>query len=96
MTNWRDHVMEEMRGEAEVAEQKYGSLASSHEGFGVLAEEVLELLVAIQQDDAIRIHVEAVQVAAVSVRLAAAAAEAHESGGEKTPFAQHSFKWARP
>ena len=52
------------------ADDRYGPFRSAHEGFGVLAEEVAELLGAIRSNDGARITAEAVQVSAVAARIA--------------------------
>ena len=49
---------------------KYGPFASAHEGYGVLAEEVAELLEAIRSNDRESVQIEACQVSAVAWRLA--------------------------
>ena len=54
------------------AEKKYGELRSTHEAYGVLAEEFGELLDAIRSNDVNAIRAEAVDVAAVAIRLATA------------------------
>ena len=61
--------------EASEAQAKYGDFASMHEAYGVLAEEVAELFdeVRTSQRDKIRcdrIRAEAIQVAAVALRIA--------------------------
>jgi hypothetical protein len=63
--------------EAVAAESKFGDFASMHEAYGVLAEEVAELFEAIRlkQDDVgtrrpTQIRAEAIQVAAVALRIA--------------------------
>ena len=56
--------------ERQTAESKYGPFASAHEGYGVLAEELSELLEAIHGNDAQRVIVESIQVSAVAYRLA--------------------------
>lgn len=58
------------RAEAEVATARYGPFRSTHEGYGVLAEETAELLDAIRANDLDAIRAEAIQVAAVALRLA--------------------------
>lgn len=58
-----------VRDEMARAEQRYGDFTSSHEGYGVLAEEVAELLDAIRANDGDAIAKEALQVAAVALRL---------------------------
>ena len=54
------------------ANAKHGTFTSSHEGYGVLAEEVAELLDAIHDNDREAVRREATQVAAVAVRIVAA------------------------
>lgn len=56
--------------EIERADAKYGPFASAHEGYGVLCEEVAELLDAIRSNQKTAIQTEAIQVAAVALRLA--------------------------
>ena len=63
-------VLEAVRVEMEGAEDRFGPFTSSHEGFGVLAEEMSELLEAIHANDGDRITAEAVQVSAVAARIA--------------------------
>lgn len=58
-------VLDEVSG----ANEKYGELRSTHEGYGVLAEEVAELLEAIHCNDPHRVRTESVHVAAVALRL---------------------------
>lgn len=50
--------------------KRYGPPASSHESYGVLCEEVAELLDAIRSNDLSSIKTESIQVAAVALRLA--------------------------
>ena len=64
---WRE-LGKEMRQ----AENKYGPFHSTHEGYGVLAEEVAELLDAIRSNNQEDIQGEAIQVAAVALRIALA------------------------
>jgi NTP pyrophosphatase (non-canonical NTP hydrolase) len=61
---------EDVAREAVTAEVKYGSFTSAHEGYGVLAEEVAELLAAIRSNKLFSIQEEAIQVAAVALRIA--------------------------
>ena len=66
--------------EASAAQSVYGNYASMHEAYGVLAEEVAELFdgVRMRQNDPERakaIGREAIQVAAVALRIAAQADE---------------------
>ncbi len=56
--------------EAARAHSKYGSFVSTHEGYGVLAEELAELLDAIRSNDRNAVRAEAIQVAAVALRIA--------------------------
>jgi hypothetical protein len=68
-------VLEAAGAEADAAQESYGDFASMHEGYGVLAEEVAELLEAIRlkQGDpnrGPRIWCEALQVAAIALRMA--------------------------
>lgn len=51
------------------AEERYGSFASAHEAYGVLAEEMAELLDAIRAGAGESVRLEAIQVAAVALRL---------------------------
>lgn len=71
-------VAGEIVDEAQRAQDRWGDLASMHEGYGVLCEEVAELLEAIRlrQENPERgphIEKEATQVAAVALRMAAQA-----------------------
>jgi NTP pyrophosphatase (non-canonical NTP hydrolase) len=81
----------QLQAEIARADARYGPFRSSHEGYGVLAEEVAELLDAIRANDAPSIVREATQVAAVAMRLAESMrtdAECYERsgcGGEVTP-----------
>ena len=61
--------------EIERATAKYGAPTSSHEGYGVLAEEVAELLDAIRANDGEAVEQESIQVAAVALRIADACRE---------------------
>ena len=54
----------------EYAETKYGPFTSTHEGYGVLCEEVEELLQAIRNNNPEAVFAEAIQVAAVAQRIA--------------------------
>lgn len=59
-----------IRIEADAALNRYGPFTSSHEAYGVLAEEVAELLDAIRSNKRFSVQREAIQVAAVAMRLA--------------------------
>lgn len=90
-----DHCVEDAMREVAKAEKYYGpSPASTHESYGVLAEEMLEVLDAIRENDVVSIQQEATQAAAVALRLAAACLDAHRENGD-TDFARRSFPWAR-
>ena len=52
------------------ANERYGPFTSAHEGYGVLAEEVAELLSAIHSNKRESVRSEAIQVAAVAWRIA--------------------------
>ena len=69
-------TLDDIREEADAAERRYGPFASTHEGYGVLAEEQMELLTAIRSNDLAAIRAEAVQCAAVALRLAQACDDA--------------------
>lgn len=73
------------RDEATAASQRYGDFASSHEAYGVLAEEMAELLDAIRANALLSIGHEALQVAAVALRLSEVC-----SRGSGTEFARRS------
>lgn len=60
----------EAHDRAAIAIDRYGEFASTHEAYGVLAEEVDELLDAIRCNDAQWVIDEAIDVAAVAIRLA--------------------------
>jgi NTP pyrophosphatase (non-canonical NTP hydrolase) len=60
------------------AHQKYGPFASAHEGYGVLVEEVAELLDAIRNNHQESAQWEACQVSAVAWRLAKCLTDGHE------------------
>ena len=64
--NVYDDVTKEMIG----AEEKYGDFTSTHEGLGVLTEEVTELVEAVRSNIPGNVYREAVQVAAVAIRMA--------------------------
>ncbi len=71
----RDQAIVEIRTEADAAQGRFGDFASMHEAYGVLAEEVDELFdaVKLRQTDMSRaqqIEREAIQVAAVCLRIA--------------------------
>lgn len=59
-------IEEQMKG----AEVRYGPFKSAHEAYGVLAEEMAELLDAIRANASESVRSEAIQVSAVARRLA--------------------------
>lgn len=61
-----------IQAEMSSADARYGGFNSTHEGYGVLCEEVAELLDAIRANDLGAVRREAIQVAAVAARLALA------------------------
>lgn len=63
-------VSKAIQDEADAARAKYGDFTSTHEAYGVLAEEVAELLDAIRSNKRFSVQREAMQVAAVATRLA--------------------------
>ena len=63
-------VRYEIVAEADAAASRYGPFASTHEAYGVLTEEVAELLDAIRANALESVREEAIQVAAVAMRLA--------------------------
>jgi hypothetical protein len=65
----------EVVSEADAAANIYGPFTSTHEAYGVLAEEVAELLLAIQSNDRHLIARESRQVSAVALRLYIQASE---------------------
>lgn len=67
----RFRMVGQIEDEATRAQQRYGDFASSHEALGVLMEEVMELTEAVRANDLEALRREAIQVAAVALRLAA-------------------------
>lgn len=71
-----DAQCEAAQDEAAEATQRYGDFASMHEAYGVLAEEVAELFEGVRMHQSTepergkRIRAEAIQVAAVALRIA--------------------------
>jgi NTP pyrophosphatase (non-canonical NTP hydrolase) len=61
-----------MRQEVAYADSRYGPFKSTHEGLGVLVEEIAELTDAIRSNNLDSVASEALQVAAVAFRLAQA------------------------
>ena len=63
-------VLHEIEDEAARADDKFGPFTSTHEALGVLAEEMAELVEAIRSNKSEGVRREAIQVSAVSARLA--------------------------
>jgi NTP pyrophosphatase (non-canonical NTP hydrolase) len=59
----------ELEAEIDRADRRYGDYASTHEALGVLAEEYHELVAAIRANKSESIRAEAIQVAAVAIRM---------------------------
>lgn len=78
-------VIEELIQEMERAEVRFGPFTSSHEGYGVLIEEIKELLDAIQQNTFKGVRKEALQVSAVALRMVKACDES-QSFFERSGF----------
>ena len=74
MSRWQQEVDAALH-RAGLAQHRYGDFASMHEAFGVLAEEVTEFLEAVRlrqdnPDRADRLRQEALDIAAVCLRIA--------------------------
>jgi NTP pyrophosphatase (non-canonical NTP hydrolase) len=78
-------VMDEVTEEICKADDRFGGFTSTHEGYGVLAEEVSELLEAIRSNKAESVRHEAIQVAAVAMRLAISCRD-NEAFNERSGF----------
>ncbi len=77
-------MVSRVQSEAGKAGRRFGPFTSAHEGYGVLAEEVAELLDAIRSNCMDSVRREAVQVSAVALRIAECCSELHftkRSGG---------------
>jgi hypothetical protein len=75
MKSFFEESADSVRREADTAQRRYGDFASMHEAYGVLAEEMAELFEAVRlrQENAerpIAIRREAIQIAAVAMRIA--------------------------
>ncbi len=66
LTTLLDRVIEEV----DKADRRYGPFTSTHEGYAVLAEEVAEVFDAVRANSLQATYREALQVAAVALRLA--------------------------
>lgn len=65
-----DAALEEVYKEAKDAESRYGDFTSTHEALGVMLEEFDELTGAVRSNKLESVRLEALQVAAVAIRLA--------------------------
>lgn len=90
-TRKMDTVLAAIGREAARAHMRYGDFTSAHEAYGVLAEEVGELLEAIRSNNPEAVYREALQVSAVAYRLALLAELAMR--GERDAFRARSG-WA--
>jgi NTP pyrophosphatase (non-canonical NTP hydrolase) len=82
-------MIDDLQAEIAKADARYGLFHSSHEGLGVLTEEFHELIDAIRSNSLAAIEAEAIQVAAVAMRLAMACRGEAKQAGE---FAARSVK----
>ena len=73
-----EEIGERIAKEINEARGRYGPFSSAHEGYGVLAEEVAELLDAIRSNTDVVVQIEACQVAAVATRLALSLCDENE------------------
>ena len=88
-----EHLLPALIEEARRGWQRYGNYNSTHEGLGVLTEEFAELVDAIRSNQPEEIGREAIQVAAVAIRLAQAcqAIVTKDGAVEPTPFLLRSL-----
>ena len=70
-TNGWNIAIGQVCSEAHAAQQRFGDFTSAHEALGVLVEEMAELTDAIRANAPESVRTEAIQVAAVAMRLAA-------------------------
>lgn len=82
-------VLKAVVDESEAAAAKYGEFTSTHEAYGVLAEEVAELLDAIRSNKRFAIQREAIQVAAVALRFAQEIEGASDAFSVRSGFGGH-------
>lgn len=84
-------VFEMLQARVERAHERYGPIASTHEAAGVMLEEWDELREALRANNLIAIRDEALDLAAIAMRLASACQHAHENDMQ-TAFARRSWK----
>lgn len=70
-----DEILRAIRQHIEQAEARYGNFASTHEATGVMWEEFYELTGAVHTNNLEQIYDEAIDLAAVCIRLAQACAD---------------------
>lgn len=63
-------MLDTIHEEAQASEERWGTYRSPHEAYGVLMEEIAELLEAIRANNDVAARYEAMQVAAVAYRFA--------------------------
>lgn len=63
------HAIANVMAELEVAQGSFHPMASPHEGYAVILEELDELWVEVKADDRARMREEAIQVAAMAIRF---------------------------
>lgn len=80
-------LLDRVMAEIEKADTRYGPFTSTHEGYAVLAEEVAECFDAVRANSLQATAREALQVAAVALRLARECERGYE-----TAFGQRSVK----
>lgn len=85
-----EHVLKLVLAEVSRATRRYGAFNSSHEGYGVLQEEVDELWDDIKKNRAEHAGEEAIQVAAMAVRFVVDCVPWHE--GETGPVTPDDLK----
>jgi NTP pyrophosphatase (non-canonical NTP hydrolase) len=95
IARWQTSLQPDLDAEIERAELRYGPFTSTHEALGVLVEELDELRGAIRSNVLASVAREAMQVAAVALRLAAECRRAtglSDEGWAADAFAQRSVK----
>lgn len=85
MAQSRVVILRAVGQEMDSAEARYGTFHSTHEGLGVLVEEMHELVEAIRSNMLGSIELEAIQVAAVAARLAESVANNVETRDRSIP-----------
>lgn len=78
---YEDAAIHSVLAEMKTATDRYGTFHSTHEAYGVLREEVDELWADIKGNDLVRMRYEAIQVAAMAIRLVIDAERTMKNGG---------------